>query len=513
MDATRPPSTLVDGALRRFGPGRNTLDTDQEASYKRHLYSLQLLAIWGFFVMPNIKGWNSTLFNLYHRLDKQYSTYPAVEHFQENISAFERFSALRDSRKAQRPLALSVNIPFCANACYYCTAKNIVTKDRSRANQYLQCLEQEIHSVAQHIAGGQRIDELHVGGGTPTFLNPGELRQLMKCLQDNFNIVSNNFTHYSIDIDPRETDWSTMGVLRDIGFNRVNIEVQGLDPKVQRAINRLQTIEQTQAIVEAARTLQFRTVSISLIYGLPQQTPRSFAQAVLDVLQLTPDRISLQGYQHQPDKHPIQQRINASELPSNSEIEVILSQAVQQLEEAGYRYIGMGNFALPDDDFASAQEDGTLQHGIQGYSTHVNGDTIGFGVSAISQLGGLYYHNSHDLNDYQTACRNKQLPPALGLHCTKSDQIHLAVIDGLTCQFAIDCRAIEQRFAIDFKQYFVSQWPQLESMQTQGLLKINEHSIQMTTEGRLYTLAVCQVFDLYFKKQTNKVKRPLNHVM
>ncbi|MDY0250336.1 MAG: oxygen-independent coproporphyrinogen III oxidase [Pseudomonas sp.] len=462
--------------------------------------------------MPDTMGWSSKLFNLYHRLDKQYSSYPAAEHFQHDISAFERFSALRDSRKAQRPLALSVNIPFCANACYYCTAKNIVTKDRSRAAQYLQCLEQEIQTVAQHIAGDQRIDELHFGGGTPTFLNPGELRQLMKCLQDNFKIASNNFTHYSIDIDPRETDWSTMGVLRDIGFNRVNIEVQGLDPKVQRAINRLQTIEQTQTIVEAARTLQFRTVSISLIYGLPQQTQASFAQAVLDVLNLTPDRISLQGYQHQPDKHPIQQRINAAELPSKTNLEHILQHTQQQLVDAGYRYIGMGHFALPDDDFASAQEDGTLQHGIQGYSTNTSGDTVGFGVSAISQLGELYYYNSHDLNTYQTACRNKQLAPAQGLFCTEDDRIHRAVIQALTCQFAVNFSVIEQRFMIDFKRYFAAQWPQLESMQSNGLLIINEHSLSMTAPGRLYTLAVCQLFDNYFT-QLNTANQPLNHVM
>ncbi len=454
--------------------------------------------------MLNTMGWSSKLFNLYHNLDKPYSSYPRVEHFQQNISAFERFSALRDSRKAQRPLVLNVNIPFCANACYYCSKKNIVTKDRSRAAQYLQCLEQEIQTVAQHIASERNIEELHFGGGTPTFLNPVELRQLMRCLQDNFNITSNNFTHYSIDIDPRETDWSTMGVLRDIGFNRVNIEVQGLDPKVQRAINRLQTIEQTQAIVEAARTLQFRTVSISLIYGLPQQTTQSFSQAVEDVLQLAPDRISLQGYQHQPDKHPIQQRINAAELPSIANLEAMLKGTQLQLEQAGYRYIGMGHFALADADFAYAQEDGTLQQGIQGYSTSANCDTLGFGVSAVSQLGNLYYHNSHDINSYQTACRNQQLPPATGVLCTKKDQIHRAVIQALTCQFEVNFSVIEQCFAIDFASYFAAQWPQLLRMQSNGLLELSEQKLSITAPGRLYTLTVCQLFDDYLAQDTNQ---------
>jgi oxygen-independent coproporphyrinogen-3 oxidase len=295
-----------------------------------------------------------------------------------------------------------------------------------------------------------------------------------------------------------------MGVLRDIGFNRVNIEVQGLDPKVQRAINRLQTIEQTQAIVEAARTLQFRTVSISLIYGLPQQTTQSFSQAVEDVLQLAPDRISLQGYQHQPDKHPIQQRINAAELPSIANLEAMLKGTQLQLEQAGYRYIGMGHFALADDDFAYAQEDGTLQQGIQGYSTSANCDTLGFGVSAVSQLGNLYYHNSHDINSYQTACRNQQLPPATGVLCTKKDQIHRAVIQALTCQFEVNFSVIEQCFAIDFASYFAAQWPQLLRMQSNGLLELSEQKLSITAPGRLYTLTVCQLFDDYLAQDTNQ---------
>ena len=462
--------------------------------------------------MHHSMGWDSDLFNLYHRLDKQYSSYPAAEHFQHDISAFERFRALRHSRATQRPLALHVKIPFCANACYHCTAKSIVTKDRSCTSQYLQCLEQEIKIVAQHIASEQPIEELHFSGGTPTFLNTNELRQVMNYLQEHFNIASNNFTHYSIDIDPRETDWSTMGVLRDIGFNRINIKVQGLDPKVQRAINRLQTLKQTQTIVEAARTLQFRTVSISLIYGLPRQTPDSFAQAIDDVLKLLPDRLSLQGYQHQPHKHPPQRHINATELPSATALEAMLKTAQQQLEQAGYHYIGMGNFALMDDDFASAQEDGTLQHGIQGYSTCANYDTVGFGLAAISQLGNLYYHNSHDLHSYQTACRNQQLAPALGLHCTQHDQINHAVIQALTCQFAVNFCDIERRFALDFKGYFADQWPQLESMHNHGLLTLNEHSITMTEHGRLYTLSVCQLFDAYFA-QEHRIKLALTSVI
>lgn len=464
--------------------------------------------------MTNSTGWSSKLFNQYHRLGNPCCIYPAPEQFQQNISAFERFSALRNSNKTQRSLTLNVNIPFSANACYYGTNKNIVTKDRSRSTAYLHALEQEIRLVAQHIDNQQPVEQLHFGGGTPTFLNPNELRQLMGCLKDNFNISSNNFTQYSIDIDPRETDWSTMGVLRDIGFNRVNIEVQGLDPKVQRAINRLQTYEQTQNIVEAARTLQFRTVSISLIYGLPKQTPHSFANALADVINLMPDRITVRGFKHEPTKYPIQQRINAADLPSAHCIEKMLRDALQQLNRAGYTYIGMDHFALADDDFASAQEDGTLQYGIQGYSTCANCDTLGFGVSAISQIGELYYQNIHDLNAYQTACNNRQLPTAQGMLCNTDEQIRRSVIQALACQFTVDFSNLERNYAINARAYFHALWPQLEQMQDAGLLSVNAQFLKMTQQGRLFTQAVCQLFaDADYAAADNVIKIPITQAI
>lgn len=451
--------------------------------------------------MNNNTKLSAALFNKYHRLDQPYYCYPAQEQFQHSISGFARFSALRASRKAQRPLALNINIPFSANACYYSTTKNIITKDRSRSAAYVHSLEQEIRLVAKHAGTRQPIENLHFGGGTPTFLNPSELRQLMTCLKDNFNICSNNFTHYSIDIDPREVDWSTMGVLRDIGFNRVNIEVQGLDPTVQRAINRLQSIEQTQNIVEAARALQFRTISISLICGLPKQTPLSFTQALTDIIKLEPDHIRLQNFKHQPNKYPLQTHINAQDLPSSTALAEILDSAEQILSAAGYIYIGMGHFTLADDDLLTAQENGTLQHGIQGYTSSSDCNTIGFGISAISQLGELYYHNTHDLRAYQTASSNQQLAPAQGLLCNVDDQIRRCIIQALTCQFSLNFSNIEQRFKINFKEYFHAQWHALKFMQDDGLLILTDQDLKITEQSRLCTLAVCQVFDYYFAQQ------------
>ncbi|MDY7220108.1 oxygen-independent coproporphyrinogen III oxidase [Denitrificimonas sp. JX-1] len=452
--------------------------------------------------MKDNTAWSSKLFSEYHRLEKQYNLYPAPTLFQHSISNFERFRVLRDQRKTLKPLAINVNIPFCSNACYYCSSNSTVTKDRSLGASYIHCLEQEIRLVARHLNSSQPVKQLHFGGGTPTFLKPNELKRLMDCLKNHFNIHSNHFTQYTIDIDPREADWSTMGVLRDIGFNQVNIEVQGLDPDVQHAINRLQSIEQTQTIVDAARTLQFRNISISLTYGLPKQTFASFSKAISQVIQLSPERVILHGYKHQPNRYPRQKHIKANELPSPRCIEYMLNHALQQFTRAGYQYIGMGLFALTHDELTSAQEDGSLHYGLNGYTTSPNCNTLGFGVSAISQFGSLYYQNTHDLFDYQAACSQQQLSPAKSLCFNIIDQVKRYITQALACQFSVNFTCIEQFYQVNCKTLFQAQWPQLEQMHADGLLTLSEHNLTITEQGRLFTAAVCQLFNDSIEQDT-----------
>lgn len=437
---------------------------------------------------------SATLFNNYYPLHQRYSNYPADSHFQQPISAFERYNVLRASQAAQRPLSLNISIPFCANACLHCAKKPIITKDRSRSTAYLQALEQEINLVSQHIDKQRSISNLHLTGGTPTFLNAAELRQIMQCLQSHFTILSDNFSHYSIDIDPRETDWATMGLLRDIGFNHINILVHALDPDVQRAINRLHSLEHTQTIIDAARTLQFHHVSVSLTYGLPKQSPECFTRSLKDIARLVPDRIIVQNFQHQPAQHPIQKRIDPATLPSTQACAQMLQNAFKELHQVGYQYLGLGNFALADDAFSIAQEDHILHQSIQGYSTQPQGDTLGFGVAAISQLGTLYYRNTQELTDYQNAGQQRQLPPAHSTFCSEDRCIRQSIIQALNCQFYCDFNPIEQRYGICIQDYFHQLWPQLQHMQCDGLITLTPHSLEITTAGRLLTLAVCQLF-------------------
>jgi oxygen-independent coproporphyrinogen-3 oxidase len=448
--------------------------------------------------------WDTDLIRRYDLSGPRYTSYPTAVQFNSQVGTFDLFHALRDSRKALRPLSLYVHVPFCANICYYCACNKVITKDRGRALPYLQRLEQEIQLIACHLDPAQKVEQLHFGGGTPTFLSHDELRQLMAQLRKHFNLLDDDSGDYGIEIDPREADWSTMGLLRELGFNRVSIGLQDLDPAVQRAVNRLQSLEETRAVIDAARTLQFRSINIDLIYGLPRQTPENFAHTVDEVIALQPDRLSVFNYAHLPERFMPQRRINSAELPTPAQKLEMLQGTIEQLTQAGYRYIGMDHFALPDDELAIAQEESTLQRNFQGYTTHGHCDLIGLGVSAISQIGDLYCQNTSDLNLYQNTLASAQLATNRGLLCNADDRLRRAVIQQLICSFRLDFAGIEQAFNIDFRGYFSELWPQLEEMAKDGLIELNSEGITVLPAGRLLVRSVCMVFDAYLEQQNRQ---------
>ncbi|MBP1147564.1 oxygen-independent coproporphyrinogen-3 oxidase [Pseudomonas sp. PvP027] len=448
--------------------------------------------------------WDSDLIHRYDVAGPRYTSYPTAVQFHTQVGAFDLLHALRESRKASRPLSLYVHLPFCANICYYCACNKVITKDRGRAQAYLQRLEHEMQMIACHLAPGQVVEQLHLGGGTPTFLRHDELRRLMAQLRLHFNLLDDDSGDYGIEIDPREADWSTMGLLRELGFNRVSLGVQDLDPTVQRAINRMQSLEETRAIVEAARTLQFRSVNIDLIYGLPAQNPQTFSHTVDKIIDLQPDRLSVFNYAHLPERFMPQRRIDAADLPDAASKLLMLERTVEQLGSAGYRYIGMDHFALPDDELATAQEDLTLQRNFQGYTTHGHCDLIGLGVSAISQVGELYSQNSSDLNEYLRLLDSDQPATRRGLLCSDDDRIRRAVIQQLICHFTLDFGEIEKAFCIDFKDYFSEAWPQLLGMASDGLITLSDTGLEVRPAGRLLVRAVCMVFDAYLTRQNRQ---------
>jgi len=451
-------------------------------------------------MLDNIR-WDADLIRRYDLSGPRYTSYPTAVQFHEGVGPFDLLHALRDSQKARRPLSLYAHIPFCANICYYCACNKVITKDRGRSAPYLARLIREIEIVSRHLGHQQQVEQLHFGGGTPTFLSPGQLRELMSQLRTHFHFLDDDSGDYGIEIDPREADWSTMGLLRELGFNRVSLGVQDFNLEVQQAVNRLQSLDETRAIIDAARTLQYRSINIDLIYGLPKQNPDSFAHTVEQVIALQPNRLSVFNYAHLPERFMPQRRINADDLPSPGQKLEMLQRTTEQLEAAGYRYIGMDHFALPDDELSMAQEDGTLQRNFQGYTTHGHCDLLGLGVSAISQVGDLYSQNSSDIADYQSALDQSQLATRRGLHCNKDDIIRRAVIQQLICHFQLDFDEIEELYNIDFRGYFSEIWPDLERFAADGLIALTPRGIDVSASGRLLVRSLCMLFDRYLPTQ------------
>lgn len=446
--------------------------------------------------MLDVIRWNADLINHYDQAGPRYTSYPTAHQFNGNVGPFDLLHALRGNRRNNLPLSLYVHLPFCANACHYCECNKVITKDRGRALPYLEHMEHEIRMIAGQLGPDRVVEKLHFGGGTPTFLSHADLRRLMANLGKHFSLQGDGHGDFSIEIDPRHADWPTMGLLRELGFNRVSIGINDLDPGVQRATNRVQTRKQTQTIVEAARTLQYRSIGIDLIYGLPLQTPDSFAITVQAVIALQPERVSVLNFIHQPTRYTPQRHINVTDLPTAATKLAMLQHSVERLTDAGYRYIGMGHFALPDDELAMAQEDGTLHRNLHGYTTY-DCDLIGLGVSAVSQVGDLYCQNDSDISRYEQLLAQGQLPTMRGLRCNKDDRIRREVIQRLLCDFELQFNTIENAPQIDFKDYFRTSWPTLQRMANDGLIQLDDHSLVILPAGRLLASAICAQFDRY----------------
>lgn len=318
--------------------------------------------------------------------------------------------ALRDSRQHKRGLSLNLYIPFCANLCYYCERCRVITKDRSQGDRYLELLEQEIRILSRHLDPGQRVEQIYLGGGTPTFLSHAALRRLMDTLQKHFNLLPGEIGDYCVEIDPREADWATLGLLREIGFNRISIGLQALDPAVQQALNRLQSHEQLQNTVDAARALRFHAINIDIMIGLPKQRPEGFATTVETLLQWLPERLSVSFYQHRPEQFSNQRRINPEDLPSAECCQRMFGDLQCALTRAGYHQIGEQAFARPDDPLAMAEEDGVLTRNIRGLTTHGHCDLLGLGVCASSQIGPTAWRNHQQLFSYQQTVGHGELP-------------------------------------------------------------------------------------------------------
>jgi oxygen-independent coproporphyrinogen-3 oxidase len=438
----------------------------------------------------------------------RYTSYPTADRFVEAFGELDYLQAL-DQRKNSAigkatPLSLYVHIPFCESLCYYCACNKIITKHKDRAQTYLRYLTREVELHTAHLGTGQSVSQLHLGGGTPTFLSDAELRELMQMLRRHFDFVPGG--EYSVEVDPRTVDEKRLAVMAELGFNRLSFGVQDFDPAVQKAVHRVQPAEQVFKLVAAARRLGFESVNVDLIYGLPLQTPESFERTLAQVNDLRPDRIALYAYAHLPERFKPQRRIHAAELPSGGAKVAMLSRSLDAFTEAGYVYIGMDHFALPDDALAVAKRQGRLHRNFQGYSTQADCDLIALGVSSIGRVGATYSQNAKTMEEYCDLLDQGHLPVVRGLALTRDDLIRRAVIMALMCQGQLQFESINLAWLVDFKKYFATEMAQLEGMQGQGLVNLNDAGIQITPVGWFFVRGVAMVFDRYLQADRNRAR-------
>ncbi len=426
----------------------------------------------------------------------RYTSYPPATQFHSQFGPDDLARVLTE-RPAGRPWSLYVHVPFCESVCYYCACNKTVTKHHDRAGSYVARVARELALLSPLLGARALLDQLHWGGGTPTFLSHDEMRTLMCAIAERFALRPDDGGEYSIEIDPRHASDATLTLLRSIGFNRLSLGVQDFDPQVQRAINREQSFALVRHVAETARSLGFRSLSVDLIYGLPRQTRDSFARTIDRLLDIAPDRVSLFNYAHLPERFKPQRRINAAEIPDGLTKIAILSGTAQALARAGYVYIGLDHFAKADDELALAQRDRTLARNFQGYSTRGHLDVLGVGASAVSRIGGIYSQNAWDLKEYETLVDQGTLPVRRGFELSADDQLRREVINDLLCHMECDVAAVEARHGLRFATYFASELARLEPFIHDGLVEMDGGKIHVTARGQILVRAVCAIFDRY----------------
>ncbi|WP_159916719.1 oxygen-independent coproporphyrinogen III oxidase [Pantoea sp. 18069] len=438
----------------------------------------------------------------------RYTSFPTADRFVEAFGQDDYTLALAQRRQGApgqaRALSLYVHIPFCAALCYYCACNKIITRHPERARTYLEYLAREVALHTSHCGTGQPVSQLHLGGGTPTFLSDQGLTELMDLLRRHFAFQPGG--EYSIEVDPRTVTPERLAFLAQLGFNRLSFGVQDFDPQVQKAVHREQPAEQVFALVQAARALGFESVNVDLIYGLPCQTPQSFERTLEQVGELRPDRIALYAYAHLPERFKPQRRIDAAALPGAGAKLAMLARSLESFQEAGYVYVGMDHFALPTDALAVAKRQGRLHRNFQGYSTQPDCDLIALGVSAIGRVGATYSQNAKTLAEYYDLLDQGRLPVVRGLALGRDDLIRRAVIMALMCQGEVLFESLDQAWLIDSRRYFAAELAMLAELQDQGLVEIDAESLRVTAMGWYFVRAVAMTFDRYLQADRNRAR-------
>ncbi len=425
----------------------------------------------------------------------RYTSYPPATEFSQDAHQprLEREFHRRNDRS--NDISLYFHLPFCYSLCWYCGCNTVITTRQQDSETYLDYLKRELAVKKPWMDPARQVVQMHLGGGTPTFLSPEEIRRLGGWLHSEFNIASD--VEAGVEIDPRRLTQDHITALREVGFNRASIGVQDNNSAVQKAIHRIQPKELTDQVIQWAREAGFGSLNIDLMYGLPRQTPASFEKTLDDVLEWRPDRIAVFSYAHVPWIKPAQRILEKSSLPSAEEKLDLLKMTIEKLTARNYVYIGMDHFAREDDELAIAQRNKTLQRNFQGYSTHGQADIHAFGMSAISQVGRAYWQNLKELKPYYAALDEGALPFFKGRELSEDDALRRQAIMRLMCDLELDYQAMSQLLGVDFGDYFEDELAGLDDLELDGLVERTPAGLTVTPAGRLFIRNIAMRFDRY----------------
>jgi oxygen-independent coproporphyrinogen-3 oxidase len=449
---------------------------------------------------------DTDLVKKYDGFGPRYTSYPTADRFHAGVKAEHYVNALstRNHERPMQPLSLYVHIPFCNTICYYCACNKVITKDHGRSAKYIRYVGREIDIVGGLIEGGPKVEQLHWGGGTPTFLARDEMTTLMGMLRGGFEFSPH--AEVSIEVDPRKVGADTVVFLAELGFNRISVGIQDFDPVVQEAVNRIQTEAETMIVIEAARANGFVSVNADLIYGLPRQTVAGFSATLDKVIAVAPDRIALYSYAHVPHLFKPQRRIDIDAMPAPETKLAILALAIEKLGAAGYVYIGMDHFAKPTDELAVAQANRKLHRNFQGYSTKPDCDMLAFGISAIGKVGASYVANVKTLDEYYAKLDANELPVMRGVELNADDLLRRNVIQKLMCNFELDFAEVGAECGVPFAEYFAPDLAALKPLAVDGLVELDGRSVRVTPRGRLLVRTVAMQFDRYLREAQAKAQ-------
>jgi len=438
----------------------------------------------------------------------RYTSYPPATQFTGEIAAETFRDRILENNQTTRDLSLYFHLPFCYSLCWYCGCTTVITADQKKSGDYVGYLEREMDLARQLLNPKRKVVQMHFGGGTPTFSLPDEIRKLGEMIHSRFRFAED--VEAGVEIDPRRLSREHLAALREVGFNRASMGVQDNDPVVQKAVHRIQPFEMTKEVVEWLRELGFQSVNLDLIYGLPHQTPATFAKTLDETLSLRPDRFAVFNYAHVPWMKPAQKILNVEHLPSPEIKLELLKLTIEKLTSEGYVYIGMDHFARADDELAVAQQTHTLQRNFQGYSTRGGADIYAFGMSSISQAEDLYWQNEKELPDYCAAIDQGRLPVHRGYLMTAEDKIRRTTIMRLMCDLGIEYGVLSRLTGVDFKQHFAAEIDSLGDMEADGLVLKTPTGIVVTDLGRLLIRNIAMRFDAYASiRKENRFSRTI----